>query len=388
MSRTGWLGRLFAVGLLTLLWIPAAALLHASLPAPRMAATLAVLALFVAVYVAYWVLWPRGRPLPVTLAVLAALTVLGALFNLASAVATVNPFIFPIVVAGFALPLRPAVATVLLLTVLAFAAVLLQAGLNGLNAAEIALIFGFVGLQLLLLGGGAIGLARLLATLKELREARETIARLAVAEERSRFARDLHDLLGHSLSLITLKGELAAQLVETRPAQARRELDELVAVARESLREVREAIGGYRRPTLASELAAARTALDSAGIELVVDEHVGALTGPVEAVLAWTIREGVTNVARHSGARRCRLRLAREEGLLSAEVLDDGPAGGPLPAPGNGLQGVRERAEALGGRVEMQRPRGGGFRLLVTVPEQPPPRHVPEPVESAVSAGR
>jgi two-component system, NarL family, sensor histidine kinase DesK len=382
MSRAGLLGRLFAIGLLLLMTLPMGVFVHVALPMPRLAAAASSAALLVLLYIWFWVRWPQSGTLRATAVTALALTVAGLAFNFSSGVATVNPLIFPIVVTGFALPIRAGIAAVVSLTAVALAAVLLSGSLAALSEAEILVLLALVGAELLLIGGGAIGVAGLLATLRELREARETIARMAVADERDRFARDLHDLLGHSLSLITLKGELAGQLLESRPEQAAAELRDLVGVAREALRDVRETIGGYRQPTLATELAAARAALAAGGIELGVDERVGALTGPVEAALAWTVREGVTNVVRHSGARRCTVLLWRDAGCIVAEVSDDGP-GGPPAAVGNGLRGVRERAEALSGQLIAERLPGRGFRLRVTIPA-----HLPETSTEGSEAGR
>ena len=129
-------------------------------------------------------------------------------------------------------------------------------------------------------------------------------------EERERFARDLHDLLGHSLSVIALKAELAGRLLPDDAAERGGEVGELEQVARAALGEVRDAVSGYRQPTLDGELAGARMALSAAGIEADVQRVRGALDPDVEAVLAWAVREGATNVIRHSGARHCTLRSA------------------------------------------------------------------------------
>jgi two-component system sensor histidine kinase DesK len=142
---------------------------------------------------------------------------------------------------------------------------------------------------------------------------------------------------------------------------------ELVGVARNGLREVREAVADYRRPTLTTELATASRALSAAGIEMTVDQQVGALTGPVEAALAWTVREGVTNVVRHSGSRRCRVALASSVDGIRAEIVDDG-RGEPHPRLGNGLAGLRERLGKVGGELEAGAAPGAGFRLCVTIP--------------------
>jgi two-component system, NarL family, sensor histidine kinase DesK len=209
----------------------------------------------------------------------------------------------------------------------------------------------------LLIGG-------LLRANAELREARAELAEMAVAEERLRFSRDLHDLLGHDLSLIALKAELAGKLLPARADQAATELEEIRQLTRDALQQVREAVDGYRRPTLPSELAGARVALEAAGIELQVDAPDAALDPEVESVLAWAVREGATNAIRHSGARHAAITV--RPGVV--EITDDGH-GAPAPEPGgNGLTGLRERAQSVGGTVEAGAAPAGGFRLVVRVP--------------------
>ncbi|WP_079062998.1 sensor histidine kinase [Streptacidiphilus griseoplanus] len=237
------------------------------------------------------------------------------------------------------------------------------------------------------LGGAAMtGLQRLVATMRELREAREAVAHLAAADERLRLARDLHDLLGHSLSLITLKSELAGRFLEQeRYDDARRQVADIEKVGRQSLVDVREAVGGYRRPKLAVELAAARTALTTAGVEVdataLLPEGVPGLGPEEEGALGWALREAVTNVVRHArGATRCTVGLDEqweEDGLWAVlEVTDNGTgsgavrAGRPQHGPGgSGLPGLRERLALAGGRLETgPGPRGRGFRLRARVP--------------------
>jgi two-component system sensor histidine kinase DesK len=233
---------------------------------------------------------------------------------------------------------------------------------------------GTVFLMIVSIGIGSAGLLYAVATVRELRAAREEIARLAVAEERLRFARDLHDLLGHSLSLIALKSELATQLAAAAPERAAAEMRDVEGVAREALREVREAVAGYRQPTLPDELSAAAEILAAAGIALRRDGEVSGLAPWVEAALAWTVREGVTNVIRHSRARVCTIRFTRDADRVGVEVADDGAgaaAGRAQTEPGaghSGLPGLRERVTAVGGRVEAGPGVTGGFRLAATVP--------------------
>jgi two-component system, NarL family, sensor histidine kinase DesK len=221
----------------------------------------------------------------------------------------------------------------------------------------------------------AYAAARRAELVSRLRETRAELARMAVADERLRIARDLHDLLGHSLSLITLKAELAGRMVGTDPDRATREIGDLEAVARRSLGEVRAAVTSYRQPSLAAELAGARRMLAAAGMDC--DVHAPEsfeLPAETEALLAWTVREGATNVVRHSGARRATITISVADDEAVAEVADDGvgPALDSARGPGElgaGLAGLAERARAVGAEVSAGEGRGGkGFRLRVRVP--------------------
>jgi two-component system, NarL family, sensor histidine kinase DesK len=245
-------------------------------------------------------------------------------------------------------------------------------------------------LPTVLVGLGVIGLRRQFELTAELARAREEVAQLAASEERLRLARDLHDLTGQSLSMITLKSELAAKLLRRLPDggdrdRALAQAEEVAAVSRQTLHDIREAISGYRRPTLAVEIITARTALESAGIATHDDPELTLFSGTfdpdVEAALAWCLREAATNVIRHSGARNCHVSLARRAGRLCLEVRDDGPGdgaadgarpeGGRETGPvrsGTGLRGMSERLSALGGHLEV-RPSGRGFQLTASVPE-------------------
>ena len=211
---------------------------------------------------------------------------------------------------------------------------------------------------------------------EELSGARAELARLAVAEERERFARDLHDLLGHSLSVIALKAELAGRLLPDRPAEAATEVAEVETVARQALGEVREAVSGYRQPTLDGELEGARMALSAAGIEVSVERPAVTLDPDTEAVLAWAVREGATNVLRHSGAKHVEMRISAGLADTTLEIVDDGARAGAEPARnghrpvhgGHGLAGLAERARGVHGTVDSGALSGGGFRLTVRVP--------------------
>ena len=222
----------------------------------------------------------------------------------------------------------------------------------------------------------AYSAARRVELVTKLRETRAELARMAVADERLRIARDLHDLLGHSLSLITLKAELAGRLLDADPERAAREVADLESVARRSLGEVRAAVTSYRQPRLAAEIAAARHMLAAAGMECEVNapESIG-LPPATDALLAWTVREGATNVVRHSGARTVTITVSITADEVSAEIADDGV--GPAwdadrrtgEHQGSGLSGLTERARAAGAEISSgEGPGGKGFRLLVRVP--------------------
>jgi two-component system sensor histidine kinase DesK len=231
------------------------------------------------------------------------------------------------------------------------------------------------------LGLSAAGIGALMTMMRslhdrneELREARAALANVAVAAERERFARDLHDLLGHSLSVIAIKAELAGRLLPDSPDRAASEVSDVETVARQALGEVRDAVSGYSRPTLAGELEGARVALSAAGIEASFEGDSVSLDPAVEAVLAWTVREGATNVIRHSGASRCSVTIRAGAGDAAVEVVDDGPgvelltAAAEADGAGNGLAGLRDRAASLRGRIEAGAAPGGGYRLAVSVP--------------------
>lgn len=211
---------------------------------------------------------------------------------------------------------------------------------------------------------------------RELRAARRELADLAVAEERSRIARDLHDTLGHSLSVIALKSELARRLLPDDAARADAELADVERVARDALASVRETVSGYRQPSLALELAGARAALAAAGIAGEVEPAPEDLPRDVDALLGWAVREGVTNVLRHSDATTARIRVLADGPSRAVEVVDDGrgtPTGGggePSARPGVGLAGLRERAARLGGSVDAGPLPDRGFRLHVSVPAE------------------
>ncbi len=252
-------------------------------------------------------------------------------------------------------------------------------------------------LPVLLTGLTMIGFRMQMVLMHELAQARGAVARLAANEERLRLARDMHDLTGQSLSTITLKSELAAKrLAKLSPSVERdaalAELGDIGQVSRQTLHDIREAVSGYRRPTLAIEVITARHALEAAAISLDDDPALTLRSGTFdpehEAALAWCLREAVTNVIRHSGATSCRIRLAERDGELSLEVTDDGhglaadhqasdhPTGDQSqPSRGSGLRGMSERLSAVSGRLSLSpaEPAAArrGFRLTATVTQAP-----------------
>jgi two-component system, NarL family, sensor histidine kinase DesK len=206
------------------------------------------------------------------------------------------------------------------------------------------------------------GVSQLMMRNVDLLRAREENARLAVADERNRFARDLHDILGHSLTVITVKAELANRLFDVDPSRARAELADLERLSRDALSDVRRAVEGYRDLTLPGELARAREALRAAGIEADLPHSTDEVPSQLRELFAWTVREGVTNVIRHSGATRCTVRF----GPQGVEVLDDGlGAHEPGAGGGHGINGLRERAAALGAVLVTRTLEPRGFALSV-----------------------
>ena len=197
----------------------------------------------------------------------------------------------------------------------------------------------------------------------EILQVREENARLALEDERNRFARDLHDILGHSLTVITVKAELANRLVDVDADRAKDELADLERLSRDALADVRRAVEGYRELTLPGELARARVALSAAEIAADLPNTTDDVPSDRRELFAWAVREGITNVIRHSGARRCSVVL----GEHAVEVRDDG-RGADSPGTGHGLTGLRERAAALGGTVVTQSLHPG-FSLRVVIPQ-------------------
>ncbi|MFF4270725.1 sensor histidine kinase [Streptomyces sp. NPDC001536] len=225
---------------------------------------------------------------------------------------------------------------------------------------------------LVLLGGAFIAFSAafsvwLLNAVYELDEARETRARLAVAEERLRFGRDLHDVMGRNLAVIALKSELAVQLARRGRPEAEEQMVEVQRIAQESQREVRDVVRGYREADLGVELAGAQGVLEAAGISCTVTGEAAGLPLDVQSALGWVVREATTNVLRHGDAGRCEVVVRVREGRVVLTVENDGAACA-AGSGGSGLAGLRERLAAVDGTLEAGAVKDGVFRLVAEVP--------------------
>ena len=358
----------------------------------QLLALLTLLAAFVSIFLWLMLRYPfptaglTPRELRVRIGLLLAMAVFALYIELAFGSGAPYRFMYVVIAAAVTLPTSKAAWMVAATTVVTGVVYAVQTGWDAfLTSWQEIVPFPLIGI-------GMIATSRLVVTVRELQAARREIAQLAAAEavakERLRFARDLHDLLGHSLSSITLKSELADRLLPDTPEthMAVVEVRDIQGIARGALGEVREAVAGYRQPALREELIGAREMLEAAGIACRIENDAGLLPKSVEAILAWTVREGATNVIRHSRARHCDIRIAREEGEnglageVRAEVSDDGRGLSPARdgtdssgtnglAGGSGLSGLAERvAEFAGADFEAGPLPVGGFRLCVSLP--------------------
>ncbi|MEO9220672.1 MAG: sensor histidine kinase [Mycobacteriaceae bacterium] len=313
---------------------------------------LALLAVFCLVYL---LVWPRqGRP-ELSLRWWLVLAVLGLTLTAFLGPGSIGVLVYVLVSGAAVLPTRHA----FLMLGLTIVGMVLYTGFSseGPQWTEI-VIFGSITLMMIALMGNV-------RAIRELRTAEVEVARLAVAEERSRIARDLHDVLGHNLTTITVKASLARKLLErgeTEPAAV--EIGDVERLSRQSLTDVRATVSAQRRTSLPEEIAGARAVLTAAGIEAVLPQAVEEVRPEYSEVFAYVLREAVTNVVRHSGASRCAVSL----GECWVDVTDDG--GGMASAgesAGQGLTGIRERLDPLGGSLQVGRAAGGGFHLRAVV---------------------
>src|SRR5690348_8539295 len=219
--------------------------------------------------------------------------------------------------------------------------------------------------------GVAIGCLNLLFRRNQRRDAElslshDEVRRLAASAERERIGRDLHDLLGHTLSMVALKSELAGRLIERDPRAARREIADVERVARDALSEVRSAVSGIRAAALASELASAHLLLEAAGVQMEYWRDPNELPAEVETCLALVLREAVTNIQRHARANRVEITVIAGTERVVMRIRDDGRGG--VNERGNGLTGMRERIVARGGELAIDSPRGRGTGIEVSLP--------------------
>jgi two-component system sensor histidine kinase DesK len=322
---------------------------------------LIVLFLFAASYLGFfaWIRWvgvgAGGLPNWQRLAYLTGMLILCLLLLPSAGQKALTCLVYIAAIAMMALEVKVAVAIVAVLLGGAELSMRLVPGWSDDGSYGFAIFLGAL---------AVFGLRRAIQRSVELNATRQDMAKLAVQEERNRFARDLHDILGHSLTVITVKAELAGKLIEANPTRAAAEVADVESLARAALADVRAAVAGYRELSLAGELVAARAALQAAEIKADLPTTVDEVPEETRELFAWVVREGVTNVVRHSGAKRCRIRISAAQ----IEVLDDGK--GPTPgggASGHGLTGLRERADLVGASVQVGEADGGGFRLAVRV---------------------
>ena len=323
----------YLLWLIWVLWLPFiipafVSLFQAHLTIPRLVAILIGATLFLAIYLL--ASWRRAQSLVATSSLprhpgastwltIVVLTVLSLVLVLLGGSAWLGLFFYTCGYVGGSLPVRWTILTAIVIALLA-TAIGWFTGIGWLNIVQtIVFIPAIIIITRVVMWS--------ITTSWALDTARKEIARLAVMTERLRIARDLHDLLGHNLSLIALKSELARRLVSVAPERAIVEISDVENVARTTLQEVREAVSAFRQPTLKSELSAAQEILAAAGISYRFDgdDHiVDALPTTIEAVLSWTVREGVTNVIRHSRAHQCTIRVTRDDYQITIEVIDDG----------------------------------------------------------------
>lgn len=315
--------------------------------------SIAIYAIFLAIYVGYL----RSHTAKQRYALLAAFYVLG-MVSLPINSGASGFFVYSAAFLPFAVASVPTVVAVMVAQCLGVAIYGLLMHISPLSVA-ITIFFTIV------VGTSNIFVAQQKRSQYKLWMAHNEIEQLAALAERERIARDLHDVLGHTLSVIVLKSELAGRLMEGNPQRAAQEIADVEKTARTALKEVREAIGGYRSQGLAAEVEMARNTLQTAGVALACESTLPKLAAAEETVLCLALREAVTNIVRHAHATQCRMRFATtEDRFHSLQVEDDGPY--PIKQEGNGLRGMRERVQSLGGRFSISSEHG--TTLLVELP--------------------
>ncbi|MEV7009000.1 sensor histidine kinase [Streptosporangium sp. NPDC051022] len=349
---------------LVYLFFPAMEIVTGELQGARAVWGVLGLAAFVASYLGTALShWNDDRPAPLTYGLLAATTVLAVVLPVAFGGGWLTLPIYTTVIYSMALPPRLSMAGAVVMGVVVLLIGLLKDHDLGSTVVLV--------LQVLTLAVLFIRVRKTRMLLVQLRQARDEVARLAASEERLRIARDLHDLLGHSLSLIVLKSELAGRLAENGSERALPEIRDIESVARQALVEVRDVVTGYRQRGLTGELDGARAALEAAGTRVKVRMAGTPLPEELDGLLGWAVREGVTNVIRHARAARCEIDVRYDGRTTVLEIVDDGCGAATPYGPGNGLAGLTERIEAAGGTVcagPREKGREKGFALRVAVP--------------------
>lgn len=275
---------------------------------------------------------------------------------------------FVIASAAMLLPRRPAAVIITLQVLIAIFLHHPPATWAELPPATLAWIVIYL-FAILLMGGGCLyGAAQLFRVVDELYDARAELAEVAVERERLRISRDLHDLLGHSLSAVSLKGDLAIRLLRSDARAARSEVESLTEMARDALSRVRAVTRGEQDASFRTETEGAAALLAAAGIDASIDADLPQLAPSVDNVLGWAVRQGVTNVLQHSEAGACAITARQEDGRVRLEIVNDGAR--TAAVEGSGLAGLAERARALSGSASAERTRDGGFRLHVEVPQE------------------
>jgi two-component system sensor histidine kinase DesK len=347
--RNPWMWRVVALGFLSFLVVAAVGEVRSGDPLVLKALVLSLMTAYGAVYLAVLPSEVAGYRDARTVVVLA---VLGVVLVAALGPDSIGLLMYALVSAATTLPPSRAIPAVWG----ACAAMLLYTGLagDGPHWAEVG-VYGGIALMLVVL-------MSLRTAVFALREANDEVARLAVADERARLARDLHDVLGHSLTTITVKAALARRLMEAgETARATVEISDVEVLTRQTLADVRSTVSAQRRASLPAELAGSRAVLTAAGMQAVLPQATDEVAEPYREAFAHVLREAVTNVVRHSGARRCEVRLGPDW----LEVRDDGTGSGTGCVPGTGLDGLRERLGPLGATVHAGPAPGGGFLLRV-----------------------
>jgi two-component system sensor histidine kinase DesK len=308
----------------------------------------------------YLYLYAFSRPEPrrlYAILIMLGMTAVAMLFNPGA----FGFLIYTVAAAGFSTSLRRVLTFVVVeLAILAFYVHWFHVPLSG---------WAGICLLTLLVGFGNHHWAVSHCAEQKLQMAHNEIEHLATVAERERIARDMHDVLGHTLSLITLKSELARKLVDRDPERAKQEMRDVENTSRAALADVREAISGYRSDGIFAELARARATLETAGVKMECETARVSLSPAQESVLSLALREAVTNVVRHAQAQNCVVRLVHDDQLCKLEVADDGS--GACAPEGNGLRGMRERLESVGGSLVRQTELG--TRLIIQLPLAPAP---------------